>query len=81
MSTVPKCDGCGKFTQKGTEVGTTKPDFWNGPDVTLYCPRCLAVAFSAWNIGFQVGRRADHNSMWWPGNPFKAESAKTGGER
>ena len=71
-STLPNCDGCGKFTANGVEIETAKADFWNGPDVTLYCPRCLAVARSAWYVGFRAGRGADHNSDWWPKNPYPA---------
>ena len=79
MATLPNCDGCGKFTQNGTEVETPKPDYWNGPDVTLYCPRCLAIAQGAWSLGFRAGRSADHNSMWWPRNPFLAKKEEDRG--
>ena len=42
--TLPNCDGCGKFTANGVEIETAKADFWNGPDVTFYCSRCLNIA-------------------------------------
>jgi len=39
---LPRCDRCGRFTADGVEVESPRPDFWNGPAVDLYCPRCLA---------------------------------------
>ena len=67
---LPNCDGCGKFTKDGIEYETPRPDFWNGPAVDLYCPRCAGIARSAWSLGFSTGRNADHNSHWWPKNPY-----------
>ena len=32
-----------------------------------------AVAAGAWSEGFGAGRSADHNSMWWPPNPYRIE--------
>ena len=32
------------------------------------------VKAAAWTEGFRAGRNADHNSTWWPPNPYRIES-------
>jgi hypothetical protein len=38
-----RCDICGRFA--GSKVkglyDLWQPDYWNGPRVTFYCPKCL----------------------------------------
>lgn len=36
-----------------------------------------AVAAKAWSEGFSAGRRADHNPMWWPRNPYRREAGES----
>lgn len=33
-----------------------------------------AVKVVVWSEGFTAGRRADHNSDWWPRNPYRKDS-------
>ncbi len=56
--------------------------FVNEVHIAILQSDCLAahdreVKAEAWDEGFRAGRSADHNSMWWPPNPYRIESQGT----
>lgn len=50
--------------------------FWRDtatPTIDALMPVVREALAEAWSTGFREGRNADHQSCWWPKNPWRGE--------
>lgn len=55
--------------------GEGSPSPYAVADSILASPVIRRIQAEVWTEGFRAGRNADHNSDWWPRNPYRKDAS------